>query len=83
MLKPHDFSSNENKIQVIASFNKNQDIKPLYFKYNEKTITILSYTCEKSHSIYSFKCRVESEGYTKLVTIRYYIKLCIWTLIAN
>ena len=42
MLKPHDFNSNENKIQVIASFNKNQDIKPLYFKYNEKTITILS-----------------------------------------
>ena len=55
MLKPHDFKSNENKIQVIASFNKNQDIKPLYFKYNDKTITILSCTCEKSHSIY---CKV-------------------------
>ncbi len=83
MLKAHDFNCNENKIQVIASFNKNQDIKPLYFKYNEKTITILSCTCEKSHSIYSFKCRVESEGYTKFVNIRYYIKLCVWTLIAN
>lgn len=81
MLKPHEFNSNEHKIQVIASFNTNQDIKPLYFKFVEKTITVLSCTCEKSHVSYRFKCQVESDGYTRYVTLCYYIKLCIWTLI--
>ncbi|MCI8669244.1 MAG: hypothetical protein HFI34_06975 [Lachnospiraceae bacterium] len=81
MLKPHEFNSNEHKIQVIASFNTNQEIKPLYFKYNEKTITVLSCTCEKSNISYVFKCLVESEGYTRYVRLCYYIKLCLWTLI--
>lgn len=81
MLKPHEFYSNEHKIQVIASFNTNQDIKPLYFKYNEKTISVISYTCEKSHVSYRFKCQVDMEGYTRSVTLCYYIKLCIWTLV--
>lgn len=81
MLKP-EFNSNEHKIQVIASFNTNQDIKPLYFRFDEKTITVLSCTCEKSHVSYTFKCFAKSEGYARYVTLRYYIKLCIWTLIA-
>lgn len=74
-------TSVETVIPVIASFNINGGIKPLYFKYNEQTITIHGvHYCKQIYGCYVYDCAATLDGYVRTVTITYRPDKQLWTL---
>lgn len=73
--------SNEIVIPVIASFNIKGDILPLYFQYDNRTVSLSSVRIvSKIHACIVYDCMAELEGYSRNVKITYRSQLHIWTL---
>ena len=76
----------ETIIPVIASFNSDGGIKPLYFRYQDKDITVTSVHYCRPYPIkitfkLVFKCSAVLDNYLRDVQITYWIKERVWTLL--
>lgn len=76
----HDYLSMQ-IIPVIASFNDEGQIKPLYVGINRKQYKVDSYWIRRSFSNQiEFHCRLLIENMLKPIIITYYLHECIWTI---
>lgn len=68
-------------VPVIASFNTNGGIQPLYFQFDEKTIKIHSiHWCEKKYNTFRFECTAELDGYVTEINLTFYPKDNRWIM---
>jgi len=68
-------------IPVIASFNDNGQIKPLYVGINGERYKVDSYWVRRSFSNQiEFSCKLIVQKQLKPVVITYYLNECIWTI---
>lgn len=75
-------SAIETTIPVIASFNAQGGIKPLYFRYQEKDITVSHVRyCRPYPKKTVFKCTARLDDFLKEVQITYWEDEKLWTLL--
>lgn len=68
-------------VPVIASFNDNGQIKPLYVALNGERYKIDSYWVRRSFSNQiEFHCKLIIGNTLKPVIMTYYLNECIWTV---
>lgn len=79
-LNSHDYAP-VTIIQVIASFNEEGQIKPLYVGIKGERYKIHSYWVRRSFSNQiEFSCKLICGVSFQTVIITYYINECIWTI---
>ena len=60
-------------VPVIASFNTNGGVQPLYFQFDDKAVKIHSvHWCEKKYNTFRFECTAEFDGYIKEVSLTFF-----------
>ena len=71
-------------VPVIASFNDDGQIKPLYVGINGERYKVASYGVRRSFSNQiEFHCKLIDQDLLKPVIITYYQNECIWTIPDN
>lgn len=71
-------------VPVIASFNDDGQIKPLYVGINGERYKVASCWVRRSFSNQiEFHCRLIDQDLLKPVIITYYLNECIWTIPDN
>ena len=76
----HDYLREE-IVPVIASFNDDGQIKPLYVGINGNSYKIDSYWVRRSFSNQvEFHCKIIIENVIKPIILTYYLHECIWTI---
>lgn len=75
-----DFDSNLEIVPVIASFDTNGTIRPLYVRINNESYRILSCRESESYGLRSFRCKIEDHGYVKELKLTYHYKEYVWTM---
>ena len=71
-------------VPVIASFNDDGQIKPLYVGINGERYKVASYWVRRSFSNQiEFHCKLIDQDLLKPVIITYYENECIWTIPDN
>lgn len=71
-------------IPVIASFNDDGQIKPLYLGINSERYKVESYWIRRSFTNQiEFCCKIIINGTLRPIIITYYINECIWTIPHN
>ena len=71
-------------VPVIASFNDDGQIKPLYVGINGERYKVASYWVRRSFSNQiEFHCKLIDQDLLKPVIITYYLNECIWTIPDN
>ena len=79
-LNSHDYLPMQ-IVPVIASFNDDGQIKPLYVGINGKRYKVDSYWVRRSFSNQiEFHCKLIIENMLKPVIMTYYLNECIWTI---
>ena len=79
-LNSHDYLQMQT-VPVIASFNDEGQIKPLYVGINGERYKVLSYWVRRSFSNQiEFQCKLADQGILKPVILTYYQNECIWTI---
>ncbi|GEM_PF-2244487 len=79
-LNSHDYMPMQ-IVPVIASFNDNGQIKPLYVGINNERYKIDSYWVRRSFSNQiEFNCKVIINDTLIPLILTYYLKECIWTI---
>lgn len=75
-------SAVETTVPVIASFNIQGGIRPLYFRYQDQDITIrhVQY-CRPYPRKTVFKCTAQLDDYLREIQITYWIHEQLWTLL--
>jgi len=67
-------------VPVIASFNSDGDIRPLYVQIQDYTLKIIRCTSiSKFHNNTEFKCLIDDHGFRKPILLIYYFDTTIWT----
>lgn len=67
-------------VPVIASFDSNGTIKPLYVRIDGKSLKIISCWFQDESLIKKFHCTVELDGYSKDIILIYHPSHCFWTV---
>lgn len=68
-------------VPVIASFNDEGQIKPLYVGINGERYKVDSYWVRRSFSNQiEFHCKLIIENMLKPIIMTYYLNECIWTI---
>ena len=68
-------------VTVIASFNDDGQIKPLYVGIDGERYKVASYWVRRSFSNQvEFHCKLMVEDILKPMIITYYLQECIWTI---
>ena len=68
-------------VPVIASFNDDGQIKPLYVGINGERYKVESYWVRRSFSNQiEFQCKLIDQDMLKPVVLTYYQNECIWTI---
>lgn len=76
----YDFN-NQILVPVIASFDSEGRIKPLYLRINEESLKIRSSWPKPAFSNTStFQCQVEDNGVIKPLILTYYHQESVWTI---
>lgn len=76
----HDYLQMQT-VPVIASFNDEGQIKPLYVGINGERYKVQSYWVRRSFSNQiEFQCKLVDQNIVKPVIITYYLNECIWTI---
>lgn len=72
-------------VPVIASFDKDGHVRPLYVRILGKPYRILSHWTPRSNfsGITEYNCKVETHGYARQILLKYYSRERIWTIPAN
>ena len=71
-------------IPVIASFNEDGQIKPLYVGIDGNRYKVESYWVRRSFANQiEFNCKLLLEESLQTLIITYYMNECIWTIPAN
>lgn len=82
-LNSHDYMPVD-IIPVIASFNEEGQIKPLYVGINGKRYKVESYWVRRSFANQiEFHCKLLLEESLQTLIITYYMNECIWTIPTN
>ena len=82
-LNSHDYMPVD-IIPVIASFNEEGQIKPLYVGINGERYKVQSYWVRRSFSNQiEFSCKLAFGETLQTLIITYYMNECIWTIPAN
>ena len=82
-LKSHDYMP-VTVIPVIASFNEDGQIKPLYVGIDGNRYKVESYWVRRSFANQiEFNCKLLLEESLQTLIITYYMNECIWTIPAN
>ncbi len=76
----HDFLSIE-IVPVIASFDNDGHIKPLYIGINNESYKVESSWVRKNFANQmEFQCKIKIDNYLKPVVLTYYMNECIWSV---
>jgi len=68
-------------IPVIASFNDDGHIKPLYVGINSQRYKVDSYWIRRSFTNQiEFHCKINIDNTLRPIIITYYLNECIWTI---
>ena len=68
-------------VPVIASFNNDGQIKPLYVGINGERYKVDSYWVRRTFSNQiEFHCKLIVENMIKTIILTYYLHECIWTI---
>lgn len=79
---PHTYLSNI--IPVIASFDSNGHIKPLYIRVNGESLKVYSSCIKPSfQSAIEFECKIIDNEYLKPLSLTYHQQDCVWTISKN
>lgn len=79
-LNSHDYIQ-QSIIPVIAAFNDEGHIKPLYVGIDGERYKVQSYWVRRSFSNQiEFQCKIAVNETLKTVIITYYLTECIWTI---
>ena len=71
-------------VSVIASFDCNRNIKPLYLRVGGESLKIANAVLfDKTSHNYSFRCEVMDGEYVKIVTLTYFANEALWAIILN
>jgi len=82
-LNSHDYMP-VTVIPVIASFNEDGQIKPLYVGIDGNRYKVESYWVRRSFANQiEFNCKLLLEESLQTLIITYYMNECIWTIPAN
>lgn len=82
-LNSHDYMP-VTVIPVIASFNEDGQIKPLYVGIDGERYKVESYWVRRSFANQiEFNCKLLLEESLQTLIITYYMNECIWTIPAN
>lgn len=79
-LNSHDYMPMQ-IVPVIASFNDDGQIKPLYVGINGERYKITSYRIRRCFSNQiEFHCNLIVQNMQKTIILTYYLNECIWTI---
>lgn len=79
----HDYLQMQT-VPVIASFNDEGQIKPLYVGINGERYKVQSYWVRRSFSNQiEFQCKLIVGDTLKIIIITYYLNECVWTIPDN
>ena len=68
-------------VPVIASFDSERHIKPLYIRVNGEALKVHSFWIKPSFSnLIEYRCKVIDRDYLKAITITYHQLECVWTI---
>lgn len=68
-------------VPVIASFDSEGHIKPLYVRIGEYSCRVHSFWIKNTFSnITEFNCQIEDNGHLKPVLLTFYQRECVWTI---
>ena len=68
-------------VPVIASFNDDGQMKPLYVGINKERYKVASYWIRRSFSNQvEFHCKLIVENMSKAIILTYHLNECIWTI---
>ena len=71
-------------VPVIASFDSEGHIKPLYVRIDGLSCKVLSYRVKSTFiNFVAFNCMVQVEDFAKPVTLTYFIDETLWTMPAG
>lgn len=70
-----------NLVSVIASFDTDGHIKPLYVRINEEALKVHSSWLKPSFAgLLEFNCRIVDQGYLKPLVLTYHKNEGVWTI---
>ena len=82
-LNSHDYLQMQT-VPVIASFNDEGQIKPLYVGIDGERYKVHSYWVRRSFSNQiEFQCKLIVGDTLKIIIITYYLNECVWTIPDN
>ena len=67
-------------IPVIASFNADGRIRPLYFQYEGKTLALSVITEKKMSSMIIYNCSYSDDDFSGQIELTYWIQHHTWTI---
>lgn len=86
MATPLTFEYDPQKIiPVIASFDTEGHVKPLYVRILGDSYKVLSHWCPMSNytGIVEYNCKIAVRGYERPLLLKYYSREKIWTIPAQ
>lgn len=80
-VKPDGFDQSvETVVPVIASFNTNGSIKPLYVRINDVPLQITDCWCQPFSGYMKYHCSVLDNNHLKDITLSYFPERKFWTV---
>lgn len=72
-------------VPVIASFDTNGNIKPIYVRINNESLKIISAInySESTFNVVEYSCKVIDGDYIKPLSLTYHAQDRIWTISKN